>query len=86
MPINYFVGWSKEDLEKALRLTQEALAAGKRLIQWGAGDSSGISKIDGPPEVVYERIYFALSQLDPDNYPTTNQRVRRTTPRYIFGS
>ena len=84
MAINYFVGWSREDLEKELRLCQEDIARGKSLMQWGAGDSQGSSKILISLRERYEQIYFALSEDYPDDYPpAAGARTRRTTPRYL---
>lgn len=83
--MNYFVGWSREDLEKALRQCQEDIAAGKTLVQWGAGDSSGQRKTMLRLQERYEQIYAALTELAPEDYPSTNTRIRRATPRYICG-
>lgn len=87
MPINYFVGQDETWLREALAEVQEDIRAGKTLIQWGAGDSSGIRKVQLTPQQRYEQIYYALSLLNPAEFPPeSGTRIRRTTPRYIFGS
>ena len=74
--INYFVGQPKPWLEDQLQKCQEDLAWGKVLIQWGAGDSSGISRIQLTPEERYKRLYYALSLIAPDDYPPLKQVTR----------
>lgn len=86
MAINYFFGMEREWLEKELQLCREDISRGKTLIQWGAGDSSGISKVQLTPQQRFEYLWAELSRQFPDDYPATNLRVRRTTPRYIYGS
>ena len=95
MPVNYFIGQTLEWLEKELALCQQDISRGKTLMQWGAGDSQGSSKIQLTPQVRYEQIYYALTVLEDREiaagviteaqryYPKTNKAVRRTTPRYI---
>jgi hypothetical protein len=80
---NYFFGQPREWLEQQIEKVQAEIAAGKTLIQWGAGDSSGQSKIFLTPQARYEMLYAALNALAPDDYPSTNTRTRRTTPRYV---
>jgi hypothetical protein len=77
--LNYFVGQSVEWLEAQLQQVQEDLAAGKTLIQWGAGDSSGIRKVQLTPQYRFQLLYYALSQLDPDTYPVAAQVPRNRT-------
>jgi hypothetical protein len=74
--INYFVGQSKTWLEDQLEKCQEDMAWGKSLIQWGAGDSSGISRVQLSPEERWKRIYYALSELDSTTYPPIKQVTR----------
>lgn len=80
MPINYFIGQNQTWLETELVKCQEDIAAGKTLIQWGAGDSSGIRKVQLSPQVRFQQLYYALSLLDPVTYPpeatAPNSRTR----------
>lgn len=71
MPVNYFIGQSREWLEKELVKCQEDIAAGKTLIQWGAGDSSGMRKVQLTPQLRFQQLYHALYLIDPDTYPAT---------------
>lgn len=87
MPVNYFVGQTEEWLREQIAACQEDMALGKTLIQWGAGDSSGIRKVQLTPQQRFEQLYFALSLIAPTDFPPgEGARVRRTTPRYIYGS
>lgn len=87
MPINYFVGQSEEWLRDQLAACQEDIALGKTLIQWGAGDSSGIRKVQLTPQERFQNIWEALSALKPNEFPPGGAaRTRRTTPRFIWGS
>ena len=69
MALNYFLGWAKKDLEAALRLAQEDLAAGKDTTSAGAGDAHVSSKIEMTPQARIEMILKALNVLDPETYP-----------------
>jgi hypothetical protein len=71
MPINYFAGRSREWLEGQLAQCQEDIAAGKTLIQWGAGDSTGIRKVQLTPQLRYQQLYYALYLIAPDEYPAS---------------
>ena len=82
--VNYFEGWSEDQLLAALEEVRKDIAKGRTLIQWGAGDSSGMSKITTTPEQRYRYIWFALSQLNSTVYPPAlGARVRNTTPRFF---
>ena len=83
--INFFRGQTKDWLEEQLILCQMDIAAGKTLIQWGAGDSTGIRKVQLTPQQRFEYLWRALNEEDPVNYPLSvlGSRVRRTTPRYF---
>ena len=93
---NYFIGQSFEWLEAELKICQGDISRGKSLIQWGAGDSQGSSKIQLTPQQRFDYLYAALVAAealllaeDPAyeiKYPATNQRVRRTTSRYTWGA
>ena len=80
MAINFFIGWTLEDLETELRAAQEDLAAGKSTISAGAGDASQQSKTDMAPADRVKMILRALNKLDPETYPiadiTSNDRTR----------
>ena len=71
MAVNYFIGQSKEWLETQLAQCQEDIATGKTLIQWGAGDSSGIRRVQLTPQLRFQQIYYALYLIDPDTYPAS---------------
>lgn len=85
MAVDYFASWSREDLEKAKRQCEEDIAAGKTLIQWGAGDSSGQRRVLLRLQERWEQIYYSLSQRFPEDYPASNSRIRRATARYVVG-
>lgn len=69
MAINYFIGWTTDDLQRALREAQEDLAAGKATIQAGAGDASAQSRIEKSAEARIQLILRALYAIDPETYP-----------------
>lgn len=86
MPINYFVGQPEQWLRDQLAACQEDIALGKTLIQWGAGDSSGIRKVQLTPQERFENLWYALSLIAPVDFPPGGgSRVTRTTPRYMYG-
>lgn len=66
---NPFIGWSKTDLEIALRAAQNEYAAGVQIASVGAGDTN----VSGSVQVtILERIrqiYQALFLIDPVTYP-----------------
>lgn len=83
MALNQFIGWSKDDLEAALRRAQEDLAAGKSIESSRAGD---VSKTERYEKSIDERIGLilkALSLLDPVKYPA-DQITRTTQTRATF--
>jgi hypothetical protein len=82
--INYFIGKTQAWLEAELAIVQEDIAAGKTLVSWGAGESTAVNVRQVSLQTRWEMLYRALNELDPDNYPATNFRVRRTTPRYVL--
>jgi len=67
--INYFIGWSQEDLEGALREAQEDLAAGKSTTQAGAGDASVQNRVEKSIEERIKLLYKALNAKDAKKYP-----------------
>jgi hypothetical protein len=67
--INYFIGWSREKLEEALRDAQEDLAAGKSTISAGAGDAHSASKVDKSAEARIKMILRALNKIAPEDFP-----------------
>jgi hypothetical protein len=82
--VNYFIGKTQAWLEAELAKVQEDLAAGKTLVSWGAGESNAVNVRQMSLQTRFDHLYRALHELDPDNYPATNFRVRRTTPRYVL--
>jgi hypothetical protein len=83
MAINYFIGWSVQELEAELRLAQEDLAAGKSITNSGAGDASMASRIDKSSEARIEMILKALHRLCPEKYPAT-EIARLTETKAAF--
>jgi hypothetical protein len=83
MPVNYFIKQPREWLEKQLAQCQEDIAVGKTLIQWGAGDSSGIRRVQLTPQLRFQQIYYALYLIAPDDYPATGLAPTNRT-RAVF--
>jgi hypothetical protein len=71
MARNYFIGWTKPDLETALRAAQEELAAGAALTGGAAGDQS-FTQLPGNLELRIQRLYYALHVADPVKYPESH--------------
>lgn len=69
MAIDYFIGWSQEDLEAELRAAQEDLAAGKSTTQAGAGDASVQNRVEKSIEERIKLLYRALNKKDAIKYP-----------------
>jgi len=67
--INYFIGWTQQQLEIELQAAQEDLAAGKSTIAAQGGDSRIGSQVELAPQERIKLILKALNALDPDNYP-----------------
>jgi hypothetical protein len=86
MAINYFKGWSREQLEAALKDAQEDLAAGKSTVSAGAGDANSSSKIDKSAEERIKMLLRALHDEAPEDYPleevtaTNETRIAFTRP------
>ena len=81
--VNYFVGQTQAWLEAQLKDCQVDIAAGKTLIQWGAGDSSGIRKVQLTPQLRYQQLYYALYLIDAATYPATGLAPTNRT-RAVF--
>lgn len=84
MAINYYVGWSIEDLENKLRNLQEQKAEASRVIAATGADT--YSQFEPSPNLDKEiqQILAALNLLDPEKYPSSvTERTVRTTPRYL---
>ena len=79
MAINYFIGWSQQDLEEALREAQEDLAQGKSTIAAQGGDSRIGSQVDLSAQERIKMILKALNLLDPDTYPIASVSSINTT-------
>jgi hypothetical protein len=69
MAINWFIGWSMEDLQRELRLAQEDLSAGKSTTRAGAGDASVENRVEKSIEERIKMILRALYLIDPVAYP-----------------
>ena len=76
---NLFIGWSKADLEAALRTAQEELAAGAQLTQGNAGDQGFQQESKMNLEARIANLYYALNKLDPDKYPVADCNPARRT-------
>lgn len=72
MAIDYFIGWSRQDLETELRAAQEDLAAGKDTTAAGAGDAHIQSRIEISPMSRIQMILLKLNALAPTDYPLAN--------------
>lgn len=69
MAINYFIGWTREDLEEELRIAQEDLAGGKSTTRAGAGDANTESRVEKSIESRIQALLKALNLIDPVTYP-----------------
>lgn len=87
MAINHFVGWTREELETALRRAQEDLAAGKSIESSRAGD---IGKTEHHEKSIDERIEMilaALHKIAPEVYtPENTRKVTRTKANFWAGN
>lgn len=77
MALNYFIGWSQEDLETELRAAQEELARGKNFSEIASEGTSSRAEIETKAKERIELLLEALYLLDPDTYPLTS--ISRTT-------
>lgn len=69
MAINYFIGWSLDELKAELRAAQEELLNGKAASAARAGDTSIENEIVKSAEARIQLIYKALHALAPEEYP-----------------
>lgn len=88
--VDYFIGWTKDKLEAALRQAQEELAAGQTTFQGGTtGPSGGVNSESQVQLKIQERIQLiliALNKLDPATYPLSSvRRVHKTRVRIYSG-
>lgn len=81
--INYFIGWSMEELEAELATAQEDLAAGSALTRAGAGDTMSENIVNKSPEARIRMILKALNLLDSVKYPI-DQVTAITETRVAF--
>jgi hypothetical protein len=85
MPVNVFFGIPQATLETWLRDAQADLAAGKTLVSYSTGDTSGSKIVQSSPQTRIELILRALYLIDPESYPASSvSRVTRTRIR-VFG-
>jgi len=78
---NFYIGWSRADLETALRAAQEELAAGSVASGGAAGDASFQRFVDGKANIE-ERIanlLYSLYLIDPVAYPARDCNPTRRT-------
>ena len=85
MAINYFLGWSRQDLEASLRSAQEDLARGKSIIASGSGDIRSQNQITLSIESRIQSLLLALYKIDPDDYPIASV-TPITRARVVFSS
>ncbi len=83
MAINYLIGRTQEDLERALAEAQNDLMAGRAIVQTGAGDTSSQSSMEKKCEDRIKIILKALHVIDPDKYPL-DQTTAITETRVSF--
>lgn len=69
MAFNYFIGWTEKDLQAALRLAQEDLAAGKTTSHASASGVAKESTVQMSPGARIQMIGRALNRIDPVRYP-----------------
>jgi hypothetical protein len=69
MAINYFVGWSQEELEEELVAAQEDLAAGKSTVMAQAGEARSGSQVEISAQERIKQLLKALNLLNPTQYP-----------------
>lgn len=69
MAFNPFIGWSKTELESALKDAQLELAQGKSTVSVSAGDSSASKVVQMSPMERIRKLYIALNALDAVTYP-----------------
>lgn len=79
MAIDYFIGWTKAQMEVELRRCQEELVTGKTIIGSGAGDVTFNHRIEIEITDRIKLILRKLSKLDPVTYlPENTTPIDRT--------
>lgn len=63
----------------------EEKVTGKRLTSWGSNDSNASKVIEYKIEDLLNQIAYDLYLIDPDTYPLTSTRIRRTQIRVYQG-
>ena len=80
MAINYFVGWSQQELVEELVAAQEDLAAGKATVRAESGGEGGGVRIQSQMDISavsrIELLLQALNRIDPVTYPA--DQISRT--------
>lgn len=72
MAINYFAGWSRQELETELRAAQEDLAAGKATVSAQAGEVRNGSQVEMSAPERIKMILRALNKIAPEDYPAAD--------------
>ncbi len=85
MAINYFVGWSRQELETELRAAQEDLAAGKATVSAQAGEVRNGSAVELSAQERIKLILRALHKDYPEDYPAADVTAITST-RACFSS
>jgi hypothetical protein len=68
--INYYKGWTEEELLKLLREVQEQLHAGRTTeIRLAGETTTNDDRMAASLESTIQRIFYALSVINPDEYP-----------------
>lgn len=82
MAINYYAGWSEEDLLKEQRRAQERLSRGS-VVEAGAAGVRSVKKYEVSADIVLENLSYALYLLSPAKYPLQLRDDR--TKAVIYG-
>lgn len=80
---NFYIGWSRAELEAALRTAQNDLAAGASLTGGAAGDQNFTQLADPNTEATIARLLYALFLIDPEAYPARDCNPASRT-RVVF--
>jgi hypothetical protein len=87
MGLNYFIGWSRQDLERELRRAQEDMAAGASIESAGSGDVNSRNRTEHSPSERIKLLLKALSALDPEAYPASSTvAIRQTRIQFAQGT
>jgi hypothetical protein len=86
MAINFFVGWSQQELEAELRAAQEDLAAGKSTISSQAGEVRSGAAVELSAQERIKLILRALNKVNPEEYPVADVTAITSTRAAFSGA